>query len=868
MERARLGFPFLLTRRAGSILHGETRERMPDSVDSERAWLERELDELRTREANYRERLGKKEALGARLHAYAESLHQLFRRRPPTRADLARTLVDVARLSAQALDIGRPSVWLFDPSHEKLRCIVQLENGKETPVEGVELGVASYPNYIRALSEESAVAVRDALEDPRTRELEAYLREHHVGALLDIPIVVPGSLLGVVCHEHMDGPRTWQREEIEFASNVGHVVALALETERRNAAEYAALGTEARYRHLVESLPVTVYSFDAQSGKLEYVSPRVSELGTTAAEILAGGPSAWIARIYPEDRGPVLERFQSGAARGFPTEISYRVKLPNGSTRWVRDTCTVVRNHLGHAVAIQGVLSDVTAQAEADLSRVEFERRYRTLLENVDLIAVTLDRSGHATFVNDAFVRMSGYTWEEILGADWFELMIAPSLRAQVKKRFFDDVTHGSVVPRFELGVITRSGDTRHLLSTNTVLKTPEGTISGTASLALDVTDRRRLETELLQQTKVESLGRLAASVAHDFNNLLMVVMAEVSMLERDAAHGADRTRFRSIDSALEQAAELTRSLLAYGKKGRTVPHRVRVDDLLTASMPLIEAVAGRSLRVKFSLHADGALVRVEEVRLRQVVLNLVGNAADATRDHGSYVHVGTHVELLEEALARKHGAAPGREFVVISIADDGKGMDERTLARIYDPFFTTKQDGRGTGLGLAITQTVAAQSGGFITVESAPAAGTTFRLYLPSADAAPPSAVSAPRRSAPGKGKKRVLVVDDSVIIRDFVAARLESAGYEVVAVSSSRTAAETLASEPIDLLLTDIALLDGSGTALARSARAVRPDLPVVLMSGSEHVEDAFDGALTKPFDEAALLEAVAKAIAAAPH
>ena len=836
-----------------------------EPVDNERVWLERELAELRSREAQYRERLGQKEALGVRLHAYAESLHQLFRRRPPSRMDLARTLVDVARLSGQALGIERPSVWLFDASGERLHCIVQLEGGADVVVDGVEIRTADCPVYVKALSEESAVAVRDVFEDPRTAELVSYLREHGIGALLDIPIVVPGSLLGVVCHEHVDGPRAWHREEIEFASNVGHIVALALETERRNAAEHVALGTEAKYRHLVESLPVTVYSFDTRSGKLDYVSPRVSEFGATADELLKAGPNGWIERIFPEDRGPVTERFDIGLGRGFPEEITYRVRLPSGATRWVRDTCSVVRDHVGRAIAIQGVLSDVTAQAEADLSRVEFERRYRSLLESVDLIAVTLDTDGRTTFANDAFVRMSGFSRQELLGKDWFSLMLAPSQVAQVKTRFLEDMKSGAIMPRFELGIVTRQGETRHLLCANTVLRKPEGAIAGTATLALDLTDRRRLETELLQQTKVESLGRLAASVAHDFNNLLMIVMAELSMLARDFSTDKTAERFRAMDAALEQAAELTRSLLTYGRKQKSTTHRVVVDDLLEAALPLASAVAGRGLTLTASLHAKDAVVRIEDMRLRQVVLNLVGNAADATRGHGTGIALATHVELLDEAVARQHGVAPGREFVVVCISDDGKGMDERTVSRIFDPFFTTKQDGLGTGLGLAITQTVIAQAGGFVAVRSAPSKGTTFRLYLPTVDGAPPSVARVTPSAPSATRRKRVLVVDDVQSVRDFAAESLKDAGYDVVVASGTRTAAELLAAEGFDLLLSDVSLLDGSGAVLARSARAIRPDLAIVLMSGSEDVHDEFDGALTKPFDEKSLRDAVARALAA---
>jgi CheY-like chemotaxis protein/anti-sigma regulatory factor (Ser/Thr protein kinase) len=275
--------------------------------------------------------------------------------------------------------------------------------------------------------------------------------------------------------------------------------------------------------------------------------------------------------------------------------------------------------------------------------------------------------------------------------------------------------------------------------------------------------------------------------------------------------------------------------------------------------------MAGRSLSVKSSLHAEGAVVKLEDMRLRQALLNLVGNAADATREHGSSICVSTHVELPDEGLARQHGVAPGREFVVIAISDDGKGMDERTLARIFDPFFTTKQGGRGTGLGLAITQTVVTHAGGFVTVESTPSAGTTFRLYLPTADGAPPSVAVATPTDTARSGQKRILVVDDFAPIREFAAARLRAAGYDVVTASGTRTAAEALSAEKFDALLTDVSLLDGSGAVLARSARAVRPELPIVLMAGSEEVADEFDGTLPKPFDERTLLDVVTRAMAA---
>src|SRR5690606_11934018 len=261
----------------------------------------------------------------------------------------------------------------------------------------------------------------------------------------------------------------------------------------------------------------------------DYVSPRVAEIGGfTAEEWLEQGPGAWIRQIHPDHRAAVLERFRVGAAGGCPEEVMYRVLLADDQTRWVQDTCSVVRNHAGEPLGLQGVLVDVSAQIEAELSRREFERRYRSLLENVDLMAVSLDVEGRVTFVNDAFLRASGYALDELVGRDWFERMLPPDEREVVRKRYLDNLGRGRVAPRFELTIVTREGERRRILCTNTLLRSPDGSPAGSSSLALDVTDRRRLEHELLLQTKLESLGRLAAGVAHDFNNLLTVMLGQV----------------------------------------------------------------------------------------------------------------------------------------------------------------------------------------------------------------------------------------------------------------------------------------------------------------------------------------------------
>ncbi|HVZ34410.1 MAG TPA: PAS domain S-box protein, partial [Polyangiaceae bacterium] len=458
--------------------------------------------------------------LSESLRAYTTELLDLLRKRLPYPLDLTYTLKEVARISGRALRVARTSVWLFEDGGERLVCKVLLSGGEEQPTDRVALPTSASPAYFRAIGRVGVVAVEDVLDDPRTVGLEAYVRAHDIRALLDISIAIPGEVLGVVCHEHTGGRRGWRAEEIDFARHVGDLIALALEAERRQGAEARARGSEAKYRYLVESLPVTVYSFHPFSQKVEYLSPQIRELGAFDADkLLARGVSAWIELIAPEDRALVLARLAPGGVDRVPSEIQYRITPQNGSVRYIRDQCRVVRNHAGEPIAIQGVLTDITEQRRAEARSAELERRFRSLLEGVDLIALVLDCDGRAEFVNRCFERVTGYDAEQVLGADCFALLIPPDDADSIRKRFLRDIRRKIVPPRFESEIKTRSGEHRRVLWTNTLLRNEDGKPEGTCSLGLDITDRVRFESELLQRTKLESMGQLAAGMAHDFNN-------------------------------------------------------------------------------------------------------------------------------------------------------------------------------------------------------------------------------------------------------------------------------------------------------------------------------------------------------------
>ena len=836
--------------------------------------VDRELKAARERESDYRTRLARHRSLSLRLRAHMTLLRDALRASLEGWSKMSRLLADVARLSSQALETPRTSIWLFDDNRANLVCRFQLPAGEAT--EGLMLPISSCPGYIRALTttDLGAVAVDDAWNDARTSDLREYLRKYDVGALLDIPILGPGQLHGVVCHEHQGGPRVWQEEEIDFATDVGAMVALVLEAERRIGAEYLARGSEAKYQNLVETLPVTVYSFQAGTGRLEYLSPRVQTLAGLAADryLVAGGLENWLQAIEPEDREPVRRRLSGSVTDGFDGELIYRIRLPDGTRRWVRDTCGVVRDISGRAIVVQGTLADITALKEAELERAEIDRRYRRLLENAELLTVILSPSGHVEMVNDCFVRLTGFSREEALGADIFELILPENERDEVRARFLANVRDDEIVSRSETGLRTRNGSMRRILWTNTAIRSTAGAVAGSASIGLDITDRVEAEALQLQQQKLESLGRLAATVAHDFNNLLTVIGASTAAMAAEP-HTHDPSALADIDAAVRQATGLTRSLLAYARRQPIVPKLLSVDQLVTSALPLLRQIVGSELELSVSLDTASEKVVIDATQLRQVLLNLVGNAVDATRGFGHGVRVSTGLETIEPDQARARGLIAEGTFLVLTVADDGRGMTRELQERACDPFFTTKITGEGTGLGLAMCTSIVRRAGGFISIESQPDRGATLRVHLPIArprGAAEKEAASRRDNAAPAgedeaeRESPRVLVVESDESTRAFVARVLSSEGIEVVDATDVAGAREALEGARVDLLLTARALPDGDGVGLAHEARRQQRAHRIVLVSSGNPSSDLdddgdIDAVLAKPLRIESLLATV---------
>ncbi len=429
--------------------------------------------------------------------------------------------------------------------------------------------------------------------------------------------------------------------------------------------------------------------------------------------------------------------------------------------------------------------------------------------------------------------------------------------------RYDDEIPPPSLWLPKEVTALARAiGDTRQKLRAYIVereARVEELSVSN-ERLTASIAALGESQEKLLQADRLAAVGRLAGGIAHDFNNILSVILTTAAFMKEDLAGGNPTLsdNAREIIAAAERAAGLTRQLLAFGRRQMLRPVRVDLSAVVADLQKMLLRLIPEPIHL--TLSAPGpALVQVDRVQIEQVIVNLVVNARDALPGGG---HIRIEVGVAGEREVAEPGLAATGRWLVLSVADDGVGMPEHVRARVFEPFFTTKGPDKGTGLGLATVYGIVKQSGGEVTVTSAPDQGTTFRVFLPMAEAAP-TETEASAETAPGPRGATILVVDDEPAIRRIALRVLQKAGYRALDAASGEAALTVAETTSIDVLLTDVIMPGMSGPQLAHRMAAVRPGVEVLFMSGyaSESSGVSLDPRhfLPKPFTPSDLLARV---------
>jgi PAS domain S-box-containing protein len=485
--------------------------------------------------------------------------------------------------------------------------------------------------------------------------------------------------------------------------------------------------------------------------------------------------------------------------------------------------------------------------------------------QTADSIVIT-DPQGNIQYVNPAFERISGYAEEEVRNQNP-RILKSGKTDPAVYKELWETISRGDVW----VGRITnRRKDGTHFEERVTISAVYDEShkIINYIAVKQDISAFIQLEEQLRQSQKLEAIGQLAGGVAHDFNNLLTAINGYSSLtLRRLADEDPNKSYVEEIKKAGDRAANLTRQLLAFGRKQILQPLALNLNDVITDMNKMLRRLIGEDITLTAVLDPALSKIKADPGQVEQVLVNLVVNARDAMPQGGNLTIETANVELNQEDSARHIGVRTG-SYVRMMVSDTGTGMSAETRARIFEPFFTTKEVGKGTGLGLSTVYGIVKQSGGNIWVYSEPGLGTTFKIYLPQfASEAKESKKAAMEEDAPG-GMETILLVEDEDMVRAIAKKILEDAGYKVLEANGGNEAIRVCEDyqEPIQLLLTDVVMPGISGRETAERLTILRPGTRVLFMSGYTDEAIVHHGILDsdvefvqKPFDPVTLAKKV---------
>jgi PAS domain S-box-containing protein len=514
---------------------------------------------------------------------------------------------------------------------------------------------------------------------------------------------------------------------------------------------------------------------------------------------------------------------------------------------------------------------DIPVDARQALPGTLAEEQFRLLLESVtDYAIYMLDSTGRIISWNGGAQRIKGYAAAEIIGQHFSRFYTEADRAAGEPQRALDTAAREG---RFEKegNRVRKDGSvfTAHVIIDP--IRDPSGTLIGFAKVTRDISERKAAQQELekarealYQSQKMDAVGQLTGGVAHDFNNLLMAILGSLELATKRLP--PDPQLARLVDNAVQAARRgttLTQRMLTFARRQALDTKPVSLPSLVNAMVDMLERSLGPAVTIRTRFDASLAPVRADQNQLEMALLNLAVNARDSMPAGGTI-----EIAAQNETVGPGHrtGLPPGL-YAKLSVRDEGEGMDEQTLARAIEPFFTTKGVGKGTGLGLPMVHGMAEQLGGRFMLKSRKGEGTVAEIWLPQAQGEAPreaGPLAAGGAGAQTRDRLTVLAVDDDALVLFNTVAMLEDLGHTALEARSGREALEILRSRPVDLVVTDQAMPQMTGLQLMDTIRRQWPDLPVILATGYAELPGEADrglNKLSKPFAQAELAAAIAR-------
>jgi len=647
-------------------------------------------------------------------------------------------------------------------------------------------------------------------------------------------------------------------------------------TSRRRA-EDALRASEQRLNLAILAANMGTWDWDMETNTVTW-SEKVESLFGLEPGTFAGTFEHYMALIHPEDRDHV--QFAINAAlegKASPYRALHRVVMRSGDTRFLEAIGQVVRDEEGRPVRMLGLVTDVTDRELTDRQLRKEKETAQMYLDIVGTIMVAIDRDRKVKLINRKGCEILGYDEKDIIGEDWIDNFLPEAVREEVGD-IFDQLIAGDLEPveYYENPVLTKDGEELLIAWHNTVIFDDDGEIVGTMSSGVDITDRRNgervkmeLEHQLRQSQRMETIGTLASGIAHDFNNILSPILGYTDMAMEDAGENSQvRADLERVLEATNRAKELVEQILLFSKNVDREASPFHLHIIVREGLKFVRASLPTTIEIQQDISIESGVVLANSSQIHQVLVNLCTNAAHAMRDTGGVLRVELEPVEVDENLAAAHANLHTGPYARLLVSDTGSGMDETTLAHIFEPFFSTKDTKEATGLGLSVVHGIVMNHGGEIVVESKRGEGTRVMVYLPHAE----------KEQAPQvevvdvTGEEHVLFVDDEKEIAKLGKRMLERKGYQVTTAANGEEALRLLRKSPdrFDVLVSDQTMPYITGLALAKQAHEIKPHLPVVLMTGysdmitPEKLEELEVTCLiTKPLSGRKLCKAIRRAL-----
>ena len=631
-----------------------------------------------------------------------------------------------------------------------------------------------------------------------------------------------------------DGSTIWTEAKVSFLrdqnGNPNGIIGVTRDITERKRSEAALIESEEKYKQLVRYAPTGIYEIDYEKGKIISANDVMCEFtGYTREELLSMNPFDLLTEESQEQYNERIKRILSGEQ--VPESAEYKFRLKDGREIWTLLNIKFMYEG-GDIKGATVVAHDINDRKLMEEALRESEEKYRTVLEANPDPVVVYNIEGKVTYFNPAFTRVFGWSLEERLEKK-MDLFV-PEDAWRETKIMIEKVLAGERFSGIETRRYNKKGEIIPVSISGAIYKDQNGNPIGSVINIRNITEQKKLEAQLQQAQKMESIGTLAGGIAHDFNNILGIILGNTELAIDDIPEwNPAKYYLEEIKIASLRSKDVVRQLLSFARKTKLEKKPTKIIPIVKESLKLLRSSIPTSIEIRQNIPKNVDTILADPTQINQVLINLCTNADHAMPDGGIIVVTLSNIEFDKDTAAQHPELNMGR-YVNLTVSDTGHGISQEEIDRIFDPYFTTKEVGKGTGMGLAVIHGIVKEHNGMITVESELGKGTTFNTFFPAVEKE--VILETETDEELPTGNERILFIDDEESLVKIGHQRLERLGYKVEATTSPIEALDLFRSKPdqYDLVITDLTMPKMTGDKLVKEILNMRPDIPIILCTG----------------------------------